>query len=110
MLLLITMRLFCLSLVGELGAAMSLYVQVKRCYHHLETTGILSTRMLQTCLLITYFELANAIYPAAYMGIGACSRQGYALGIHVRRCEVQMLPHSRVYPHTYCNSWSRNAH
>jgi len=94
-LLLIVIKLLCRNVSGDRESASMLYPQAKRCYHHLETTGALSARMLQSCLLIAYYELANSIYPGAYLTVGVCVRLGYALGIHARRCEVQMLPQSR---------------
>ncbi|KAL6408671.1 hypothetical protein AUP68_07615 [Ilyonectria robusta] len=43
-------------------------------------------------LLLAFYEVAHAIYPAAYLTIGHCARLGHALGIHDRRNVSQMFP------------------
>ena len=37
--------------------------------------------MLQAAVLIAVYEVGHAIYPAAYLTIGACARYGTMLGI-----------------------------
>jgi hypothetical protein len=43
--------------------------------------GLLSLDLLQAQILLAIFELGHAIYPAAYLSIGACARYGSALGV-----------------------------
>jgi hypothetical protein len=41
----------------------------------------MSIHVLQAGILITFYELGQAIYPAAYLSVGSCARYGLALGI-----------------------------
>lgn len=59
-----------------------LYRTAKRFHHEVETAGILSTHVLQAGLLIALYEMGHAMYPAAYLTVGACSRYGLALGLY----------------------------
>ncbi|KAL7792555.1 hypothetical protein V8C37DRAFT_119068 [Trichoderma ceciliae] len=43
--------------------------------------GVMSCRLLQAQILLATFELGHAIYPAAYLSVGACARYGTALGV-----------------------------
>jgi hypothetical protein len=43
--------------------------------------GAMSCRLLQAQILLVLFEIGHAIYPAAYLSIGACARYGTALGV-----------------------------
>lgn len=58
-----------------------LYRAAKRFHYDVEAAGVLSIRILQAGLLIALYELGHAIYPAAYLTVGACARYGMALGI-----------------------------
>lgn len=57
------------------------YKRVKQMYFEMETSGNLSLRVLQAGILIALYETGHAIYPAAYLSVGACVRYGIALGI-----------------------------
>lgn len=59
-----------------------LYRTAKRFHHEVETAGILSSHVLQAGLLIALYEMGHAMYPAAYLTVGACSRYGLALGLY----------------------------
>lgn len=58
-----------------------IYFAAKQCFANLETAGILSIRGLEAGLLISIYEMGHAIYPSAFLTIGACARYGYALGL-----------------------------
>ncbi|KUJ08129.1 putative fungal-specific transcription factor, partial [Mollisia scopiformis] len=60
-----------------------LYNAVKHFHLEVEGSSVSSILVLQAGVLIALYELGHAIYPAAYMSIGACARYAYALGIHV---------------------------
>jgi hypothetical protein len=47
----------------------------------LEATGTATLLMLQANILVTWYEYGQAIYPAAYMTAGWCTRYGNMLGI-----------------------------
>jgi hypothetical protein len=56
-------------------------------YHHIKAIhddaekGFLSITVVQTGLLIALYEIGQAIYPAAYLTVGACARYALALGV-----------------------------
>ncbi|KAH8822085.1 hypothetical protein F5884DRAFT_659231 [Xylogone sp. PMI_703] len=56
------------------------YYAAKRFYSELEAMGIYSIQILQSGILIALYEFGHAIYPAAYLSIGACARYGSAFG------------------------------
>jgi hypothetical protein len=58
------------------------YFAAKQFYLDVETAGIFSIQALQAGLLISLYELGHAIYPSAFLSIGACARYSYALGIN----------------------------
>ena len=86
------MRLLTRQFEGDTDAITALYGKAKQCYAYLESSGLTSFRVLQGLLLISYYEVANAIYPAAYLTVGTCARLGHALGLHNRRLASQMHP------------------
>jgi hypothetical protein len=60
----------------------SLYAATIRFLFILESTGSLSTRLLQSRVLISLYEFGHGIHPAAYLSIGHCARLGLALDFH----------------------------
>lgn len=62
-----------------------LYRTAKNFHRDVETAGILSTHVLQAGLLIALYEMGHAMYPAAYLTVGECSRYGLAMGLY-RSC------------------------
>ena len=50
-----------------------------------ENLGLLSLELLQVRILMTIYEYSHAIYPAAFISIGICTRYGLALGIDKQR-------------------------
>lgn len=41
----------------------------------------MSLHVLQATIFIALYEMGHAIYPAAYLTVGACARYGIALGL-----------------------------
>lgn len=78
----------CMKLVSSVlphdvkDAQTTLYLDATRYFHETENTGIISLQTLQSQLLITIYEIGHAIYPSAFMSLGSCVSQSYALGIH----------------------------
>lgn len=78
----------CMKLISEVlpentkNPQTSTYLTAKQFYLVLETAGILSIQVLQAGILISLYELGHAIYPSAFLSIGACARYAYALGIN----------------------------
>jgi hypothetical protein len=75
-------KLCCLPVLdGEDGDRTSLYRLAKRFYSEVESTERLSIQVLQAAVCIAIFEISDAIYPAAYLTVGACARYGIAMGL-----------------------------
>jgi hypothetical protein len=66
---------------GVSGAKTTLYHITKRYYFEVETAGTLSIHVLQAAVIIAIYEVCHAIYPAAYLTVGACARYASVLGI-----------------------------
>lgn len=66
---------------GESNPRTVCYAAAKRSLFEAETLGMLSTTTLQAMIILNLYEIAHAIYPAAYLSIGACARYGMALGV-----------------------------
>ncbi|KAH9204335.1 hypothetical protein DL95DRAFT_398601 [Leptodontidium sp. 2 PMI_412] len=56
------------------------YLAAKRLHAELAEGGGFSTQVLQSGVLIALYEYGHAIYPAAYLSIGACARYGISAG------------------------------
>jgi hypothetical protein len=102
-LLLMTMQLHTRSLDSSNPPNHELYRLAKACCSYVEKSNIFSVRLLQATLLITLYEIANAIYPAAYLSVGHCARLGHAMGIHDLKRAPQMLhtPSRHMSLHLY---------
>lgn len=82
------MKLHC----AQSDEAGEVYAVAKRCYAYIEANAIVSVKVLQAYLLVGLYEIAHAIYPAAYLTIGGCASLGHALGIHDRKRAAQLMP------------------
>ncbi|VUC29718.1 unnamed protein product [Clonostachys rosea] len=80
-LLALCMKLCCTPSDDDAGVATRLYRAAKQFHFEVETASTLSICTLQASILIALYETAHAIYPAAYLTVGACARQGLALGV-----------------------------
>lgn len=63
----------------------ALYHAVKHFYLEIEGSSIFSIQILQAGVLLSIYELGHAIYPAAFLSIGACARYAHALGINASK-------------------------
>ncbi|CAG9952060.1 unnamed protein product [Clonostachys rosea f. rosea IK726] len=68
------------------------YKAVKDYFSQVEASNAISLRLLQAALLISLYEVSNAVYPMAYLTVGHCARIGHALGIHARKHAPQISP------------------
>lgn len=59
-----------------------LYLAAKNLHASMETRGIFTLEVLQAAMLIAVYELGHAIYPSAYLSVGACARYATALGVN----------------------------
>ncbi|RFU29345.1 hypothetical protein B7463_g6992, partial [Scytalidium lignicola] len=83
MLLLLSMKLITAMLPTEAtNPRTPAYYTAKHFYFEIEASGMMSIQVLQASLLLSLYELGHAIYPSAYLSIGACTRYAYALGIN----------------------------
>ncbi|KAE8454371.1 hypothetical protein EG329_005296 [Mollisiaceae sp. DMI_Dod_QoI] len=80
-LLILCMRLSCMMPAEVPMTRTSEYVAAKRFHAELEITGAFSPQVLQSNVLIALYEYGHAIYPAAYLTIGACARYGISSGL-----------------------------
>lgn len=74
----------------------SLYYMAKQLHLEMEMAGILSTPVLQAGILISMYELGHAIYPSAFLTIGACARYAYALGMNKGAMSAMTQPFTWV--------------
>lgn len=80
-----------------------LYRQSKEYYAVLEIHGVITHVLLQGLLLLAYWEVGQAVYPAAFLSVGLCARLGQALGIHNQRSTIRMYPDpGRLNPCSLC--------
>ncbi|KAL7919879.1 hypothetical protein ACQKWADRAFT_329240 [Trichoderma austrokoningii] len=81
-LLALCMKLYCTT-VGQNGSSQktALYRTSKRYLSEIEAAGLMSMHVFQAAIFIALYEIGNAIYPAAYLTVGACARYGIALGL-----------------------------
>ena len=59
-----------------------LYHTVKHFHLQVQDSSVFSLPVLQAGVLLALYELGHAIYPAAFLSVGACARYGHALGIN----------------------------
>lgn len=83
----VALLILCMKLVNDRAAVdavdsrTNLYATAKGFYRLVESSGIVSMRLLQAGLLIALYETGHAIYPEAYLTIGQCARVGTAIGL-----------------------------
>ncbi|KAI4197416.1 MAG: hypothetical protein LQ346_003012 [Caloplaca aetnensis] len=58
------------------------YFAIKRTLVETDIAGVWSLQLLQATILLSLYEMGHAIYPAAYISVGACIRYALALGIN----------------------------
>lgn len=69
----------------------AIYYSAKKFIALAEASGMTSLMVLQAMLLVTLYEFSQAIYPAAWMTVGACTRYGLLLGINGHPDAAQLL-------------------
>lgn len=102
--LLITMRLHCRPRKDNESPVTDIYELAKRCCSYVERNNVFSLRLLQASLLIALYEIANALYPAAYLTVGHCARLAHVMGIHDRKEAPQMLSIPGLSSRSDCES------
>ncbi|KAF5627038.1 Zn(II)Cys6 transcriptional activator [Fusarium sp. NRRL 52700] len=77
-LLALCMKLCCLS-VDEVEEKRVLYDLVKKFYAEVESQEDSCVQVMQSAVFIAVFEMGDAIFPAAYLTVGALARYGMAM-------------------------------
>lgn len=81
-LLLLSLKLITtLPLTSPRNLRTPLYHAVKHFHLQVEGSSTFSLPVLQAAVLLALYELGHAIYPAAFLSVGACARYAHALGI-----------------------------
>jgi hypothetical protein len=83
-LLALSMKLCCLSTDDKTDAdeRHTLYLLAKSFYAEVERTEDTCIQVMQAGILIAVFEIGDAIYPAAYLTVGALARYAMAMGLN----------------------------
>ena len=61
------------------------YSAAKKFYAAVEGAGTCSTQVLQSGILIAFYEFGHAIYPAAHLSVGTCARYGVSFRMDFNR-------------------------
>ena len=70
----------------------NLYDSVKTKLEECHAKGAITLNLLAAEITIAAFEVAQGIYPAAYLTTSKCTRLSYYLGLHDSSRAVQVLP------------------
>lgn len=62
----------------------SLYVSIKNIISLLEAAGYDTLEVVQTRILVAFYEMGHGIFPAASISIGSAARAARAIGLHRR--------------------------
>jgi hypothetical protein len=81
-LLLLCMKLVQLGPEGQDRHSLEMYTAAKKFSKNLEFEEVLTLRAIQAGILLLIYELGHGVFPAAFMTISHCARQGVALGLH----------------------------
>ncbi|KAF4497524.1 Zn(II)Cys6 transcriptional activator [Fusarium agapanthi] len=79
-LLALSMKLCCLS-VDKVEEKRVLYSLVKKFYAEVESQEDSCVQVMQSAVFIAVFEMGDAIFPAAYLTVGALAKYGMAMGM-----------------------------
>ncbi|KAH8799718.1 hypothetical protein F5884DRAFT_863328 [Xylogone sp. PMI_703] len=69
---------------GHDAARMPIYKASRALYMALESSSSASVHILQAGILISFYEICHAIFPAAFFTISACARYGSLFGLDER--------------------------
>lgn len=71
----------------------ALYTASKNFLVTLEAAGVVSLPCLQAMILVAIYEYSQAIYPAAWMTVGACARYADILGLSSGGDVLKVMDH-----------------
>lgn len=82
----LTLLFACVKLVCSIpeddNACTGAYITIKSAFLEAEILGLFSLRVAQAWILLCIYEVGHAMYPSAYMSIGACAKYAAALGLN----------------------------
>ncbi|KAL7905476.1 hypothetical protein GGI35DRAFT_471685 [Trichoderma velutinum] len=98
----VALLLLCMRLITSVpsepsrnGTRTELHLAAKQGFLNLEMAGVLSVECLEAGLLISLYEINHAIYPSAFLSVGACTRYGQAMGFGGPNALKLRPPYSR---------------
>jgi hypothetical protein len=97
-LLFLCMKLHVSRLAEGESSQTDMYMAAKRFLSLMEAGGVISPLVLQAMLMLTVYEIGQAIYPAAWMSVGMCSRYGQLLGINEPPGSSHLIGRPVSYP------------
>ncbi|KAL9115940.1 MAG: hypothetical protein Q9227_000308 [Pyrenula ochraceoflavens] len=74
------------------GSVDTIYQAAKQFFNAVESGGIMTLRLVQAAILISAYEVAHGIYPAAFLSTGHAARLSQTIGLHDRRRLMFALP------------------
>lgn len=83
-LLLLCMQL-CIEKPNDVPSKSTLYLAAKSLCATAEQAGYLSLRLVQSLVLLTFYEMYHGIQPAAFMTISKAARMGSLVGLYASR-------------------------
>lgn len=99
----LALLILCMKLVTQTShgspqeAQTPLYSMVKKQAILVESGALISLQLLQATVLIAAYEIGHAIYPAAYLTTGQCTRLGHLMGLHDKQVFPQLLKRSGAW-------------
>lgn len=89
---------------GEAPEDDHVYIVSKQFVASLESRGMISLPFLQAMTLVALYEFGHAIYPAAWMTVGACARYAEILGLPSAKDIYRTL--GPCVSLSFCRAWS----
>jgi Fungal specific transcription factor domain len=68
-----------------------IYTASKRFIFLMESSGMTSLLVLQAYILLSLYEIGQAVYPGAWMSVGSCVRYGLLLGVNGHESAAELL-------------------
>jgi hypothetical protein len=99
----VALLLLCMKLLsdppfeGEDPSTRHVYVLAQHLLCKIENAGFISLHLLQSVLILAFFENGHGILPAGYLRVAHASRLGLMMGFHDRRNAAQLFKSSETW-------------
>jgi hypothetical protein len=99
----LALLLLCMKLLseppfeGEDPSKRHVYVLAQHLLYKIEKIGYFSLHLLQSVLILSFFENGHGILPAGYFRVAHATRLGLLLGLHDRRNAAQLFKSSDTW-------------